>query len=262
MTLLVVVAHPDDETFGTGSLVAGAAAEGHRVVVCCATRGEAGEPRPGSVPHGEELGDVREAELREAATLLGVDDVRVLPFGDSGWDGPSPDGSLCAASLDDIVRAVGDVIDDVEPDVVVTLDPGGSDGHRDHQRIAEATTLAFDQRAPVDARLYYWCLVRSVMRSWAEHNRGSVYADLPEDEFGCPDEQITTVVDVAHLLPLRIAAMALHRSQASPYDGLPEDLVHAFLATDRLVRARPPWTGGERERALFPPALGDSGPAI
>jgi N-acetyl-1-D-myo-inositol-2-amino-2-deoxy-alpha-D-glucopyranoside deacetylase len=61
--LLVVVAHPDDETFDTGSVIARAAADGAEVIVCCATRGELGESRPGSVPSGCELADVRESEL-------------------------------------------------------------------------------------------------------------------------------------------------------------------------------------------------------
>ena len=115
---------------------------------------------------------------------------------DSGWDGDCSSQSLVGAAFDDVVTAVRDVVADERPDVVVTLDPGGGDGHRDHVRIAQATTAAFDEAAPDGSSLYYWCLVRSVMRQWAAHNRGSVYARYRTIEFGCPDELITTVVDV------------------------------------------------------------------
>lgn len=242
--LLVVVAHPDDETFGTGSIIARAAQEGADVVVGCATRGELGEARPGSVPDGVALAAVRAAELHEAAAFLGAKRVRLLNFEDSGWDGDCSPGSLVGAPFGDVVAAVRGVLADERPDVVVTLDPNGGDGHRDHVRIAQATTAAFDEVAAEGSTLYYWCLARSVMCQWLAYNRASVYDDLPE--IGCPDEDITTIVDVADLVPRRLEAIELHRSQASPYDGLPADLQAAFLATDRLIRARPPWQGGPR----------------
>jgi LmbE family N-acetylglucosaminyl deacetylase len=249
--VLVVVAHPDDESFGTGSVIAGAVAAGHDVVVCCATRGEAGEALPGSVPEGVALADVREAELHEAADVLGVAEVVLLGFEDSGWDGPCAPSTLCGAPVDDVVAAVEAVVARVGPDLVVTLDPGGGDGHRDHVRVAQATTTAFDHAAAAGARLYYWCLVRSVMVRWVEHNTGSVYEAVGDDRLGCPDETVTTTVDVAAHLPRRLEAMQRHRSQKSPYDGLPDDLRDAFLATDRFVRARPAWPGGPAETALF-----------
>ena len=256
MKLLVSVAHPDDETFGCGSVIAAAIEDGHEVVVVCATRGEAGEPRPGSLAEGVDLASARGAELYEAAAVLGGARVRLLDFGDSGWDGPTPEQSLCGAPLEEVAAQLAAILRTELPDVIVTLDPGGGDGHRDHVRIAEATTIAFD-RTQRDgalgpgARLYYWCLVRSVMQRWLSHNRGSVYDQASDDEVGCPDDQITTVVDVTALLPRRLAAIACHRSQVSPYDGLPADLVEAFLGTDRVIRARPPWTGRGIEASLF-----------
>lgn len=250
MKLVVVVAHPDDETFGTGSVIARAAAEGAEVVVCCATRGEAGEPRPGSVPPGRPLGEVREAELREAADLLGARRVVLLDFEDSGWDGPCGPGSLFGAPIDRVVDEVRAVLRHEQPDVVVTMDPTGGDGHRDHKRIAEATTVAFDAESGAGTSLYHWVLARSVMNRWIAHNRGSVYEEVPSEEFGFPDELVTTEVDVADLMDLRWRAIRTHRSQASPYDDLPDDLAAAFLATDRLVRARPAWTGGPIERRI------------
>lgn len=253
MKMLVVVAHPDDETFGTGSLIARAARDGAEVVVLCATSGELGEARPGSVPCGCSLAEVRRQELHAAAALLGARRVQLLSFEDSGWDGDCAPGSLVGAAFDDVVAAVREGIAQERPDVVVTLDPTGGDGHRDHVRIAQATTVAFDEVAPEGASLYYWCLVRSVMRRWVAHRSGSVYAEVPEDDFGHPDEAITTVVDVTDLMPLRWEAIALHRSQSSPYDDLPDELAAAFLGTDRLVRARPEWTGGPLEIALRVP---------
>ena len=83
MKLLVVVAHPDDESFGCGSVLARAAAAGHDTAVLCATRGEAGESRI----RADDLAALREAELREAARVLGVGEVRLLDHADSGMTG-------------------------------------------------------------------------------------------------------------------------------------------------------------------------------
>lgn len=71
--MLVVVAHPDDETFGCGSLLAYAAASGVTTVVACATRGEAGSPTAGRGLEDADMAVVREGELHEAAGVLGVD---------------------------------------------------------------------------------------------------------------------------------------------------------------------------------------------
>jgi LmbE family N-acetylglucosaminyl deacetylase len=255
MKLLVVVAHPDDETFGMGSVIARAAGNGVTVAVCCATRGERGEARPDAVPAGVSVAAVREGELRAAAHRLGADHVRLLDFEDSGWDGACGGASLCGAPFAAVVDAVRAVLIAEAPDIVVTGDPSGGDGHRDHVRIAQATTAAFDafaaDAASAGRRLYHWCLPRSLLRRWLAHQQGSVYTDVPDEQIGCPDEEITTVVDVRDLLARRLDAIALHASQASPFAGLPEDLRDAFLGTDYFVRARPRWTGGPLEQSLL-----------
>ena len=240
--LLVVVAHPDDETFGCGSMLALAAARGVPAVVCCATRGEAGEPAPGSGVSVEELAAVREAELRAAAAHLGVQRVEVLSYRDSGMDGPRPEGSLVAAPTESVVADVARVLEDVRPTVVLTLD--GGDGHRDHLAIRDATLAA----ASGVARVYLQSLPRSLMVRWLEFKgMPAAYADAP----GTPDDELTTVVDTGAFYERRWEAIRLHRSQVSPYEGLPDDLARAFLATDHLRRVVPPWTGGPVEHDVF-----------
>jgi N-acetyl-1-D-myo-inositol-2-amino-2-deoxy-alpha-D-glucopyranoside deacetylase len=244
-TMLVTVAHPDDESFGCGSVIAHAVDLGLRVVVVCATRGEAGEG------DSDDLGAQREGELREAAVALGVHTVEVLEFADSGWDGPPPPGAL-VDRVDEATAAIRDVVLRHRPAIVVTLDPTGSDGHRDHAAIGLATTAAFHATVDWPASLYHWCIARSLMNRWAaataQRQPDSVYL---ENELGRPDDDITTVLDVASVLPRRNAAIAAHRSQASPFDGLDDDLRAAFLTRDHFVRVVPPWVGGPVERALL-----------
>jgi LmbE family N-acetylglucosaminyl deacetylase len=246
--LLVVVAHPDDETFGTGSVLLHAAAAGAHTGVLCATRGEAGEVAPGVEPPAGGVAALREAELRAAADALGVAEVDLLAFTDSGMDGTAAPASLCGAPYPDVVAAVSAAVERFRPDVVVTLD--ASDGHRDHARIRDAVVEVV---APTDARLYLHCLPRSLMHEWVRHKAGvdgaAAYVDLPE--IGTPDEQITTRLDTGALLDRRRRAIALHASQSSPFDGLPEDLARRFLGADHLIRVSPPWTGGEAETDIF-----------
>jgi LmbE family N-acetylglucosaminyl deacetylase len=245
--LLVVVAHPDDETFGCGSLLLHAAARGAVTSVCCATRGEAGEPRPSSGVSREQLPEVRERELREAAAFLGVRTVELLAFRDSDMEGdPHPD-ALVAAPIETVVDAVLEVIERIRPHVVVTLD--ASDGHRDHARIRAATVAAVERSTWDVERLYLQCLPRSLLRRWAASMRqrqpDSPYLDVDGAGLGTPDELVTTVIDSAAHFENRRTAMTIHASQTSPYDGLPDDLARAFLATEHLQRLLP--TGGPEE---------------
>jgi LmbE family N-acetylglucosaminyl deacetylase len=246
--LLLVVAHPDDETFGCGSLLLHAAERGLTTAVVCATRGEAGEAA-GSLT-AMELGAIRERELRAAATSLGVSRVGVLAFHDSGMAGPSAPGALVDAPMDAVIDQVRDHIDHFRPHVVVTLDAG--DGHRDHVIIREATLAAVERARWQVASVYLHCLPTSLMTRWVdymsehdpswEHLRGQVP--------GTPDDLITTVIDTAAHLDDRQRAIGMHASQRSPYDALPEGLLHAFLSTEHLRRVRPPWTGGRLESDL------------
>lgn len=233
----VVVAHPDDETFGCGSLLLHAREAGAETAVVCATRGEAGEVSPDvTVPPGG-VAALREGELYAAAAVLGVGTVELLDFTDSGMEGDPAPGTLCAADPARIETAVAEAVDRFRPDVLVTLD--GGDGHRDHLRVRAATTrVAEARRLP----LYLHCLPRSVMSRWAEH-RAKVDPDsayLRGLELGTPDEQVTDVLDTGRHLAARWEAIGRHRSQASPFDGLPEDVQQAFLTREHLIEVIAP----------------------
>ena len=231
--LLLVVAHPDDETFGCGSLLLHAAAVGAATTVCCATRGEAGEVASGVVLPAEGLGALRESELREAAALLGVHDVTLLGFRDSGMDGDADPSTLVGAPSAAVRAAVDEAVEASRPDVVVTLD--GSDGHRDHARVRDvALEVAAERSLPA----YLHCLARSTMERWAEvmaaGDPGSPYLAL--GPLGTPDVLVTDRLDTARHLDARWRAIRAHRSQTSPFEGLPDELAREFLCTEHLVR--------------------------
>jgi len=145
------------------------------------------------------------------------------------------------------------VLDRVDPDVVVTLDPVAGDGHRDHVRIGEATTEAV-RRAASGASLYWWAVPREGLRRWLdvlrEQRPDAGHLDLDEAGMGRREDEITTEVDVSAHVDLRRAAMAAHRSQRPPFDDMPPDVAQEFFVRDLLVQVEPPWPGGDRETAL------------
>ena len=239
--LVVVVAHPDDETFGCGSIIAHAASRGARVSVVCATRGEAGEPTDG-VDLSQGLGAVRENELRRAADILGAHHVELLGHCDSGFDGAMAERALCAVSPSALAAQVASVLVRLEPTVVLTLD--GCDGHRDHVHLRDAVAAA--ARA-LDCALYYATIPNRVMRQWLAEKTAAgndtAYHRVDPAQIGRPDKDVTHSLDVAAVLDRRLAAIAAHASQHSPFEGLSPALRDAFLLTDHLVAAPRPTIG-------------------
>ncbi len=237
--LVAVVAHPDDETFGCGSLLAQSAAAGAEVVVICATRGEAGERRPDPTTDAWPLGLLREFELCQAAEVLGVSDVVLLDHHDSGFDGPPPTGALVEVPHDDLVSELTDQLASLDPDVVLTLD--GCDGHRDHIKVRDAVTESVTRlRRP--PRLVHSSLPNSLMRAWAaamaDLDPDTAYLRIDLDQLGRPDHELVAL-DTSEVLEVRERALACHRSQTSPYHGIPEALRRAFLTTDHVVDVTP-----------------------
>ncbi len=277
-SLLAVVAHPDDETFGCGGLLARYAAEGVRVTLVCATRGEAGEISDASLASSQDLGRVREQELRAACDVLGVKELFILGYRDSGM-ASTPDNrhpnALSRASRDEVVGRIAEVVRRVRPQAMVTFEPGGGYGHPDHIAIHHAAREAFaaagdPARYPeqlaggLDAhrpsKLYYFCFPRSMARAFHEAIKEagieSDFNELDPETLGVPDEEITTVVDVGRYSEVKERAARCHRTQISadgPFSWLPESLRARVFATEHLIRAEPPFVPGRdpREEDLF-----------
>ncbi len=146
-TILAVLAHPDDESFGMGGTLALYAERGVDVHLVCATRGEVGEMDEKYMKGFNSIAERREAELRCAAEKLGLSGVYFLDYRDSGMPGSADNdhpNALFAQPIETVAEKVVAYIRDLKPDVVLTFDPIGGYRHPDHIAIHDATVLAFD----------------------------------------------------------------------------------------------------------------------
>jgi len=231
-TLLAVFAHPDDESFGTGGTLAKYAANGTRVVLACATRGEVGEISDPALATHENLGEIREAELRCAAQHLDIADVIFLGYRDSGMAGTAEnDDPRCyhRADAEAAIRQLVALIRKVKPHTVVTFDPSGGYGHPDHIAVNRYTTAAFDlagdpgefpEAGPAwqPQRLFYNVFPRSFLIEMRDRMRAlgldtSDYDRFDAEPIGYHDEQITAAVDVSARVDAKWAALHCHRTQ-------------------------------------------------
>ncbi len=144
--LLIAYAHPDDESFGLGGLIARYVAEGVEVDLICATNGERGTVNPEMLDGYESIKALRLAELDCASEKLGLKHVIKLGYKDSGMMGSefcSDTECLWQAPEDEVTRRVVEVIRALQPQVVLTFNRYGGYGHPDHIAIQRATTQAF-----------------------------------------------------------------------------------------------------------------------
>ncbi len=283
--LLLVHAHPDDETIGTGATMAKYAADGAQVTLVTCTLGEEGEILVPELAHlaadqTDGLGEHRIGELAEAMRILGVEDHRFLGgpgrFRDSGMMGvPSNERPDCFWRAD-LLEAAGElvpVIRDTRPHVVVTYDDFGGYGHPDHIQahrvthyaiaLAESPTFRPDVGRPWSVPKVYWtAFPTSVVRAGIEALRAqgsdSEFAAMDPDDlpFTCDDELITTAVEAHEFLDVKMRALAAHRTQVTVDGGffaLSDNLGAEAMGTEyfRLVRGTPVLGEGGRERDLF-----------
>ena len=227
--LMIVHAHPDDESSQTGGTLARYAAAGcHTVLVTCTdgARGDAGGTgaKPGDDGHDpHRVAAHRSGELDAAAIALGVGEVVKLGYPDSGLP---TDGERVAADAfsarppGPMVTRMVELIQRHQPDVLVTYPPNGLSGHPDHIRTHELVAAAHgavanDSGGSHVPRLYYIAMSVSRLRTVQADVRGAFGADawVPPDDLGVDDSEVTTVIDVAPFWPQKLAALAAHASQ-------------------------------------------------
>ena len=253
LSVLACFAHPDDEGFSSGGLLAMLAAGGARVTLVCATNGDVGEISDPSLATPENLWQVRQQELRNAMTVTGIDDVRFLNYRDSGMDGTDdnrhPD-AYCNAASDAVINRLAGVISEVTPHVVLTHDPSGGYGHPDHKAMSGHATAAVARASDPDGAtplLYYVCFPRNVFRRWWQEmtDRGITppFAVAAVDALGTPDEDVTTTLDVSPWVETKLKSLACHRTQIhddGPFGQLPQDVVHRLMGAEFYQLAAPP----------------------
>ncbi|MGI9253222.1 MAG: PIG-L deacetylase family protein, partial [Thermomicrobiales bacterium] len=147
--ILLVFSHPDDETFSSAGVMAEAVSRGTPVTLICMTRGEAGESSIPGLDAPEVLGAVRERELRDAMSELGVTDVRFMEYRDSGMPGSPATAdprALVNADPDVVVDQLVVTIRALRPAAVMTFGPDGIYGHDDHL-VSHRTAAAAVERS-------------------------------------------------------------------------------------------------------------------
>jgi LmbE family N-acetylglucosaminyl deacetylase len=147
-TILAVLAHPDDESFGMGGTLALYAKKGYEVHLVCATLGEAGTVDDEYLQEHDTIQELREAELRCATQSLGLTSLNLLGYRDSGMpDTPENEhpNALINQSIEEVAGKVVKYIREFKPDIVLTFDPIGGYRHPDHIHIQKAATVAFEK---------------------------------------------------------------------------------------------------------------------
>ncbi|MFD5949604.1 N-acetyl-1-D-myo-inositol-2-amino-2-deoxy-alpha-D-glucopyranoside deacetylase [Streptomyces collinus] len=271
--LLLVHAHPDDESINNGATMARYAAEGAHVTLVTCTLGERGEVIPPELAHlsGAALGQHRRRELAAAMAELGVHDVRLLGgagrYSDSGMMGlPDNDDPACfwQADVDEAAGHLVEVIREVRPQVLVTYDDDGGYGHPDHIQAHRVAMRAVERSADAGLPIpkVYW---NRVPRPVVEESFARLREDLPGIPFTkaaevddvpgvVPEERITTEIDGTAHAGAKTAAMRAHATQitvAGPYFVLSNELAQPILTTEYYELVRGEKGPGERETDLF-----------
>ncbi len=224
--LLLVHAHPDDESIFTGATMARYAAEGARVTLVTCTKGERGANRLayGPVENEDELAELRVKELEAACAALGVSDHRFLGgpgrWRDSGADrrpGAADAGCFRHADVDEAARELAKVLREVKPQVIVTYGTDGFYGHPDHEQAHEVAWRAYQLACETrSAKFYAVTMSRSVLAAAMRETPWSAGKTLPSADqlrVGLPDDQVTTEIDATAYLDAKLVALAAHATQ-------------------------------------------------
>ena len=279
--MLLVHAHPDDETITCGATMARYAAAGASITMISCTLGEEGEVLLPDLAHlaadrDDRLGRHRLGELDEAMRVLGVSDYRILGgagrYRDSGMMGtPANESPQCfwRADLLEASAYAAAAIRETRPEVLITYDDFGGYGHPDHIQahraamyglvLAESRTFRPDLGEPWSVPKVYWtAFPKSAIRAGIERLRelGDTgdFAKMDPDDlpFAVDDDLITTVIDGSAFTDQKLAAMRAHATQIDLTSGF-FALSHEMLGREyfRLVRGEPVPSDGGLETDLF-----------
>jgi len=274
LCLMAVHAHPDDEVFLSGGILARCAAQGARTVLVTCTDGAVGEILDPEAATPENLAEVRERELRAACAILGVRDLYLLGYRDSGMVG-TPDNddprSFNQADLDEAIGRLVAIVRKTRPQVMVTYTEDGGYGHPDHIRAHQIAVAAYDAAADplrypeqglepwAPAKLYYGIWTRSGYQRFLQvlKEEGLPPPWEPEEgdsDAGAPDEMVTAEVDVAAYVPVKQRALAAHRTQIardSPFLRLATEKLRAAMPSEQFALAKSRVEAPAHEDDLF-----------
>ena len=273
VTLLAVRPHPDDETTSTGAMLAYYSARSVRTGVVICTGGEEGEIRdPNLDPLGDRtrLGEIRTQEVKDACAILGVAELRMLGFRDSGMAGTAANQRPEAFTNAERLEATGKlvrIIRELRPSVIVTEPPGGMYPHPDHIMCHEISVEAF--QAAGDAQAF----PQSGAPWWVQKMYGIAQIDDGAWEVLAPrfvaagfdmnwmkrgtrpgPETATVALDVRDYSEIQRNALLAHRTQITPESfmvRLPSELRRLAFATAYFIRLSPPSAPGEHEADLL-----------
>jgi N-acetyl-1-D-myo-inositol-2-amino-2-deoxy-alpha-D-glucopyranoside deacetylase len=259
--LLLVHAHPDDETVGSGATMALYAAAGVQVTLVTCTLGEEGEihvPELAGLAAAEadQLGGYRIGELRAACAGLGVQDLRFLGgagrYRDSGMMGLATNGhprAFWQADLDEAAGMLVEVMREVRPDVMITYDDNGFYGHPDHiqaHRVAMRAAELAGVEGCAPAKIYWTAMPRSVLEAGIEafaaarDNPFEGVGDVDDFPFGTPDEHIAARIDGTDFSVAKVTAMRAHATQIPENSwlyALAGDFGHEFMGVEYYTLA-------------------------
>jgi LmbE family N-acetylglucosaminyl deacetylase len=267
--LLAIFAHPDDESFGAGGVLALTAAAGQPVNLICATNGDEGGEADESGDHAMDP-EIRRDELRCACEAMGIAPPIFLGYRDSGMESWTPKpGAFVLADEAEVVERIAAAIRAVRPAVIITFDPGGIYGHPDHVTVSARATAAFERTHAEPggpAVLYHQVVTRTdierMMEGWARQAAESGEPREPTEddllqqrrfmELSRPDEDVTTVIDVSSVVDQKLGALACHESQMrnEMADPAARDDMKKWLGIEKFVRVIPPPAPGEHETRL------------
>jgi LmbE family N-acetylglucosaminyl deacetylase len=261
-TLVSFHAHPDDESIIAGGLLARASADGHRVVLVVATRGEHGEVAPGFLGDGEQLGVRRIAETHASADILGVHRVEFLGYVDSGMMGePENDApySFWAANVEAAARRLAAILDEEQADVLTIYDDHGNYGHPDHIQVHRVGSVAAKLAGTphvFEATMNRDAIARMRSAALEANPDDPIRSEVAEEpDFGSPEAIIAFAVDVADLIELKRQSMVAHASQITEesfFLQMPPEAFAAAFGTEWFIDHATDHTSGPEHVRLLP----------